>query len=152
MAWARQLRRAYDGARAGADPPAIVRQVINTSWARCRQAGVDPERHVVPVAGDRDDIAERWRAHPLSRYVALVEQLLCDYAFDARHIVVIADADELQADVLLVGAMLDEGRLRRALRLYAGPLLPASRAPGIVRAREALAGRVRAATDAAARA
>ncbi len=93
VARARLLRRAHERALSGGAMPTIVRDVVRSSWARCAQAGVDPERHEPPRIEDRDEIDERWRAHPLSRFAPLVEKLLCDFAHDARHIVVISDAD-----------------------------------------------------------
>jgi hypothetical protein len=43
-----------------------------------------------------------------------------------------------QADFLQVSQLLEQGKLRRALELYKGPLLPDSEAPGVVEARESL--------------
>jgi GAF domain len=93
VAWARLLRRAHDQAQAGAAPPAIVRDVVTRSWERSRSAGVDPERHDAPMLHDEAEAEERWRAHPLSRFSALVAHTLGSYTHDARHIVVISDAD-----------------------------------------------------------
>ena len=45
---------------------------------------------------------------------------------------------EVRADFLDVERLLERGRVRAALDRYAGPLLPRSRAPGIVARREAL--------------
>src|SRR5919198_5200891 len=92
-AWARLLRRAYDSALSGAAPPAIVREVVTRSWDRSRQAGVDPDRHDAPHVLDEDEVRGRWREHPLSRFSALVERMLCDFTHDSRHIVVISDAE-----------------------------------------------------------
>lgn len=50
---------------------------------------------------------------------------------------------ELELDAAVVGRLLARGALRRAAERYAGPLLPASTAPGIVEIRAELAGRVR---------
>ncbi len=93
VARARQLRRAHERVLSGGAPPTIVRDVVRNSWARCRQAGVDPERHEPPRIEDRGEIDDRWRAHPLARFAPLIEKLLGDFAHDARHIVVVSDAD-----------------------------------------------------------
>ncbi|MGZ6643898.1 MAG: GAF domain-containing protein, partial [Solirubrobacteraceae bacterium] len=93
VARARLLRRARECVLGGGAAPTIVRDVVRSSWARCAAAGVDPERHAPPRIEDRAEIAERWRSHPLSRFAPLVERLLCDFAHDARHIVVISDAE-----------------------------------------------------------
>jgi hypothetical protein len=93
VARARLLRRAHEHVLSGGSAPTIVRDVVRSSWERCAEAGVDPEHHEPPRIEDREEIAERWRSHPLSRFAPLVEKLLCDFAHDARHIVVISDAD-----------------------------------------------------------
>lgn len=54
-------------------------------------------------------------------------------------------AAEVDADFATVDRRLGSGAVSAALADYAGPLLPASRAPGVVRIRERLAGRLRAA-------
>jgi hypothetical protein len=93
MAWARLLRRAYEQAQAGAQPPAIVRDVVTRSWERSRGAGVDPDRHRAPVALEEAEARERWSEHPLARFGGLIAQMLGAYTHDARHIIVISDAD-----------------------------------------------------------
>jgi hypothetical protein len=44
VAWARLVRCAYDVTLSGRGTPAVLRDVIVRSWARCVEAGVDPER------------------------------------------------------------------------------------------------------------
>src|SRR5690242_8922629 len=90
---ARLLMRAHERALAGGGDEEILRDVVTRSWRRSRLAGVDPDHHEAPLLHDRRDIAERWRTHPLSRFAPLVRETLSDFAYDARHIVVIADAD-----------------------------------------------------------
>ncbi|MFB7861224.1 GAF domain-containing protein [Streptomyces sp. NPDC056069] len=53
--------------------------------------------------------------------------------------------EDVDADFATVDRRLASGALATALAGYAGPLLPGSRAPGVVRLRERLAGRLRAA-------
>ncbi|MFD5324855.1 GAF domain-containing protein [Streptomyces sp. NPDC127092] len=54
-------------------------------------------------------------------------------------------AEAVDADFATVDRRLSSGAVATALADYAGPLLPGSRAPGVVRLRERLAGRLRAA-------
>jgi hypothetical protein len=54
---------------------------------------------------------------------------------------------EIDADFLTVTALLDRGLVAEALAAYAGPLLPSSDAPGIVRLRTLLESRLRAAVS-----
>jgi hypothetical protein len=92
---ARLLMRAHEQALAGEVAPAIIRDVVTRSWERSRLAGVDPDHHEAPLLHERRDTAERWRTHPLARFAPLVRENLSDFAYDARHIVVIGDADGL---------------------------------------------------------
>jgi GAF domain-containing protein len=91
--WARLLRRAHDSAVHGGHVPAIVREVIADSWARCSETGVDPAEPGAPLMIDPEDAGERWRAHPLSRMTEILRSVLGDLLYDARHIVVVSDAD-----------------------------------------------------------
>ncbi|UQU63925.1 GAF domain-containing protein [Couchioplanes caeruleus] len=50
---------------------------------------------------------------------------------------------EIAADFLAVNRLLDHGRIAEALAAYAGPLLPSSDAPGVVRLRRLIDGRLR---------
>jgi GAF domain len=93
MAWARLLRRAYEQAIAGAPAPPIVRDVVTRSWERSRDAGVDPDEHATPLLLDEREARDRWREHPLARFGDLVARTLGSYTHDARHIIVISDAD-----------------------------------------------------------
>jgi len=73
--------------------PSIVRSVVTSSWERSAEAGVRPGDHEPPVVWEPEEARERWDAHPLRAYSGLVATLLGDFAHDARHIVVISDAD-----------------------------------------------------------
>jgi len=57
---------------------------------------------------------------------------------------------EVGADFLTVTRLLEHGRVAEALEAYAGPLLPASDAPGIARLRRLVDGQLRAAVMASA--
>jgi len=70
-----------------------VRSIVSASWERAQAAGVDPEHHESPLLHDKREAQEAWSTHPLHRFAPLVNKLLCDFAYDSQHIVVIADAD-----------------------------------------------------------
>jgi hypothetical protein len=90
---ARLLVRAHERALAGGGADAVVRDVVTRSWDRSRLAGVDPDHHAAPRLHEHRETLERWRMHPLARFAPLVREHLSDFAYDARHIVVIGDAD-----------------------------------------------------------
>ena len=91
---ARLLMRAHERTLAGGGSEEILRDVVTRSWERSRLAGVNAvDRHDAPLLHERRDVAERWRTHPLARFAPLVRENLSDFAYDARHIVVIGDAD-----------------------------------------------------------
>ncbi len=91
--WARLLRRAHESAVTGGHVPAIVREVIADSWERCSETGVDPAEPGARLVIDPEDAGERWREHPLSRTTEILRTVLGDLLYDARHIVVVSDAD-----------------------------------------------------------
>ncbi len=91
--WARVLRRAHDSAINGGHVPTIVREVIAASWQRCSETGVDPAEPGAPLVIDPEDAGERWREHPLSRVTEILRSVLDGLLHDARHIVVVSDAD-----------------------------------------------------------
>ena len=92
VALAGALVRARSRALAGEQVEG-VRSVVTASWERAREAGLDPERHDSPLLHDAGETRACWSAHPLNRFAPLVGKLLCDFAWDSQHIVVIADAD-----------------------------------------------------------
>jgi transcriptional regulator of acetoin/glycerol metabolism len=91
--WAHLLRRAHEASLRSGRTPRIVRNVIADSWARCKEAGVDAGRPGAPRMFDAQDADERWREHPLSRAAEVLQSVLGDLLYDARHIVVVSDAD-----------------------------------------------------------
>src|SRR3954471_8033129 len=92
VAWARLLRRAHEVALSGRGTPPVLRDVIVRSWARCVEAGVDPDRPA-PVVLDADQTAGRLAAHPLAAVVSTVRGLLSAASQDARHLMALSDAD-----------------------------------------------------------
>jgi hypothetical protein len=91
--WAGVLRRAHDVALHGGRVPAIVRGVIAESWERCSEEGVDPGGPGAPLLIAPDDASARWDEHPLARTTDVLRGVLGDLLYDARHIVVVSDAD-----------------------------------------------------------
>jgi hypothetical protein len=92
---ARRLSDAYEQELTGdAEPePSLLRSVVTSSWQRSLHAGVDPEHGEVPSDVSGDAPLDRWSVHPLNPFVEVVEQMLGSFAYDAGHIVVIADHD-----------------------------------------------------------
>lgn len=91
--WARLLRRAHDTAVERGHVAPIVRDVIADSWERCTDTGVDPDEPGAPLMMEPADANDRWREHPLSRTTEILSSVLGDLLYDARHIVVVSDAD-----------------------------------------------------------
>jgi GAF domain len=73
--------------------PRIVRNVIADSWDRSKQAGVDAASPGAPLVFEPDAASDRWDVHPLSRMTGVLESVLGDLLYDARHIAVVSDAD-----------------------------------------------------------
>jgi hypothetical protein len=94
VAWARLVRCAHEVTLSGRGTPPVLREVIVCSWARCVEAGVDPERPA-PRVLDRDETQQRLEAHPLAVVVPLFRELLAEVAYDARHLAVLGDAEGL---------------------------------------------------------
>jgi DNA-binding winged helix-turn-helix (wHTH) protein len=110
---------------------------------------------LVLLAGTRDGLTTNRLAEQLSRTelspttlrvdmsrlrTLLGEEVLASRPYQLRR--------PLRTDVDVVEDLLREGRVQEACRVYAGPLLPRSQVPAIVRRREALADRLGAAVAA----
>jgi transcriptional regulator of acetoin/glycerol metabolism len=91
--WATLLRRAHESSLRSGRTSKLVRNVIADSWDRSKQAGVDAGSPGAPRLLDAQDTGERWREHPLSRATEVLRTVLGDLLYDARHIVVVSDAD-----------------------------------------------------------
>jgi hypothetical protein len=89
---AQALRRAHDGVLSGGPAPASVREVVVASWARSARAGVDPARRP-PRMISEEAAAARLADHPLTRTLPLMRRALGGVAEEARHIMVLSDAD-----------------------------------------------------------
>jgi GAF domain len=89
---ARLLRRAHEVVLSGCGTPPVLREVVVSSWARCLNAGVDPDRPA-PMVLDADAVAKRFAAHPLAPAVPLIRGLLGSVSTQAHHLVAVGDAD-----------------------------------------------------------
>src|SRR3954468_5759388 len=92
VAWARLLRRAHEVVLSGRGTPPVLRPVIVSSWERCVAAGVDVDRPA-PRVFDEAETATRLAAHPLAAVVPLVGGSLGAATTEARHLIVVSDAD-----------------------------------------------------------
>ena len=92
VALARLLRRAHEVVLSGCGTPPVLREVVVRSWARCTEAGVDPDRPAPMMLG-ADEAAARFASHPLATVTPLVRGLLGAVSAEARHLVAISDAD-----------------------------------------------------------
>ena len=92
---ARRLSDAYEHELAGEPEPErpLLRPVVTSSWQRSLHAGVDPEHDIAPSDDSGEAPLDRWAVHPLNPFVEVVESMLGSFAYDAGHIVVIADHD-----------------------------------------------------------
>lgn len=69
-----------------------VRAKVAESWVRSSAAGVDPDRHLAPVALTRDDVADYRSAHVLSRVFPLLYDVLGRAAVDCDAAMAVGDA------------------------------------------------------------
>ena len=91
-AHARSLRRVHDAFHAGHEVAGHVRAVVEQSWARSGEAGIDPSQGLAPIVVDEDAIADRWEHHPLYAVLPVLRDLLSDATTRAGHMLVISDA------------------------------------------------------------
>lgn len=91
--WADLLRRAHEATFARGRAPSIVRDVVADSWERCTTSGLTPDAPAAPLMVEPDDARSRWEEHPLSRTADLLRGVLAGLLHDARHILVVSDAD-----------------------------------------------------------
>jgi hypothetical protein len=91
---ARLLRRAHELVLSGRPHPAFLRDVVLDSWLRSARAGVDPSRPA-PRMLTAGEAAARLAAHQLGRLMPLMRSMLSSVAEEARHIMVLSDADGL---------------------------------------------------------
>src|SRR6201991_2624121 len=90
--YARLLARVHDALLSGQPPPAHPRRLVARSWQRVLAQGVDPDRDTpgpIPV----DEVERRRVASPLHRVLPELRAALTSVAEDARHVMVVTDAD-----------------------------------------------------------
>src|SRR3954451_16913068 len=92
VAWARLLRRAHEVALSGRGIPPVLRPVIVRSWERCVAAGVDLDSRA-PRVLDEAETAIRLASHPLAAVVPILTDALGAATTEARHLIVLSDAD-----------------------------------------------------------
>jgi GAF domain len=89
---ARMLARVHDALLSGDRPPTRPRDLVERSWTRVRQYGVNPDLGDPPAPMTADQVEQRRQASPLSRVLPQLRASLTSVAEDARHIMVITDA------------------------------------------------------------
>lgn len=86
------LRRAHAIAIDTGVAPRMVRQVVSDSWRRSAEAGVDPARPASRML-DAHHTAERLTAHPISRVLPRVSELLKDTMVESGCFAAFCDAE-----------------------------------------------------------
>ncbi|NMH96134.1 GAF domain-containing protein [Pseudonocardia acidicola] len=90
---ARMLARVHDALLSGDRPPADPRRLVARSWQRVRAQGVDPDLGDPPGPIGPDEVEQRRVRSPLHRVLPELRAALTSVAEDARHVMVITDAD-----------------------------------------------------------
>jgi len=90
---ARLLARVHDALLSGHRPPARPRGLVERSWLRVREYGVSPDLGDPPAPMTAHEVEQRRQASPLSRVLPVLRASLTAVAEDARHIMVITDAE-----------------------------------------------------------
>jgi hypothetical protein len=89
---ARLLARVHDALLSGDPPPARPRELVERSWTRVRQYGVNPDLGDPPAPMPADELERRRQESALGRVLPQLRASLTSVAEDARHIMVITDA------------------------------------------------------------
>src|ERR1700754_3208717 len=87
------LARVHDALLSGDRPPADPRRLVARSWRRVRAQGVDPDLGNPPGPVSVEEVEQRRIGSPLNRVLPELRAALTSVAEDARHIMVITDAD-----------------------------------------------------------
>jgi GAF domain len=90
---ARMLARVHDALLSGDRPPAHPRRLVARSWLRVRAQGVDPDLGDPPGPVAVEEVERRRMFSPLQGVLPELRAALTSVAEDARHIMVITDAD-----------------------------------------------------------
>ena len=90
---ARMLAKVHDALLSGDRPPADPRRLVARSWRRVRAQGVDPDLGDPPGPLSVEQVEHRRIGSPLHRVLPELRAALTSVAEDARHIMVVTDAD-----------------------------------------------------------
>lgn len=90
---ARELHRSHDAVLAGGLPAVEPRGVVARSWARMRDARMDPDRDRLGPPASVNLLEQRRRATPLVGVLDDLRTSLVGVAEQAEHLMVITDAD-----------------------------------------------------------
>jgi hypothetical protein len=90
---ARMLARVHHALLSGDHPPADPRALVARSWQRVRAQGVDPDLGDPPGPAAPDEVEQRRERSPLNRVLPELRAALTSVAEDARHVMVVTDAD-----------------------------------------------------------
>ncbi|GAA1834123.1 GAF domain-containing protein [Pseudonocardia ailaonensis] len=90
---ARTLAHLHDAVLAGDAPPDAVRGLVARSWERVLAQGVDPEHGEPGGPLGADEVERRRTSSPLHRVLPELRAALTSVAEDARHVMVVTDAD-----------------------------------------------------------
>jgi hypothetical protein len=90
---ARLLARVHDALLSGDRPEADPRGLVARSWRRVRAQGVDPDLGDPPGPFGPEEVERRRARSPLQRVLPELRAALTSVAEDARHIMVVTDAD-----------------------------------------------------------
>jgi hypothetical protein len=89
---ARMLARVHEALFSGDAPPARPRRMVERSWRRVRGHGVSPDLGDPPGPLGPVEVEQRRLASPLTRVLPELRSSLTSVADDARHVMVITDA------------------------------------------------------------
>ena len=90
---ARMLARVHEALLSGDRPPVVPRRLVARSWMRVRAQGVDPDLGDPPGPVSPDEVEQRRMRSPLVPVLPELRAALTSVAEDARHIMVVTDAD-----------------------------------------------------------
>jgi len=90
---ARMLSRLHEAALSGDKAPGRARSLVARSWDRVRAQGVDPDAGDPPGPLDAGTVERRRSESPLVPVLPALRSALTSVAEDARHVMVVTDAD-----------------------------------------------------------
>lgn len=90
-AYSRLLRGAHEAAATGRAWPESPRRLIEASWRRSLEAGIDLEGTSAPLVYDLSYIEDIRRAHPLHPLLPLLAETLSGLARQTGHVMIVTD-------------------------------------------------------------